>query len=50
MTWRQQMICRILLMIASLMAENEELKKELRYLSNSITQYKEPETLEGNDE
>lgn len=42
MTWRQQMICRILLMIASLMAENEELKKELRYLSNSITQYKEP--------
>jgi hypothetical protein len=50
MTWRQQMICRILLMIAVMLSENEKLAGELRYLSNSITQYREPETSEGNDE
>ncbi len=37
------MICRILLIIAGLLAENEALKKDLSYLSNSITQYREPE-------
>lgn len=42
MNWRQQMICRILLMIAAMLSENEQLASELKYLSNTITQYKEP--------
>jgi len=42
MTWRQQMVCRILLMIAAILAEEPKLREELKYLSNTITQYKEP--------
>ena len=47
MTWHAKMVCRILLMVAQILAHSDpELAQELRYLSNSISQYREENTPE----
>jgi hypothetical protein len=39
MTWQEKMIARILLLIAGMLAGDSDLKNQLKYLSNTITQY-----------
>ena len=40
MTWREQLIARILLIIARMVADDDDLQDVLRHLSNSIVTQK----------
>ena len=35
--WREKLVCRILLMIASLASDNEKLSEDIRTLGNTIS-------------
>lgn len=37
MSWREQICLRILMLVASMLIEDAEIAKEIKYISNSIS-------------